>query len=113
MKQVTTEKMQELMDMLTGFRIPEGVEISNKPNLSQKQAASVIWFLQECTRVLPDYFEVCAICGSVFDTRSEGHVTGEYDDWHEGIDLTPQQVKEHEGECFCSRECEVKFWNGL
>ena len=41
------EKIEELMDMLTGDQLPEGMNIKCQPQLSRRQASSVVWFLQE------------------------------------------------------------------
>ena len=89
-EEMTVQKAQELFDMLTGKRIPSGITIPHPPNLSPQQAFGVIWFLQEHLRIIPDTFEMCAVCSTIFDTREEG--------WF--VDET----------FFCSRYCERKLF---
>jgi len=74
MKKVTTiEDLQELMTMLTGGELPEGMTMADQPALTPRQAFSVIWYLQEHLRVLPDNIEMCAVCGDLFDADRSGH----------------------------------------
>ena len=110
-------QIQELMDMLTGKRLPKGMSIPDdeRPHLSPKQAFAVVWFLQEQTLVLPDNFEQCHVCLEVFDAHSEGHYVDGTDDvdwWQEEIGVTPEMLRANDGAQFCSIECEAAFWDG-
>jgi SAM-dependent MidA family methyltransferase len=111
--ELETEQVQELMDFLKGDWIPDGMIFEKRPKLKAKQAFAIVYFLQEHMHILPDCFEMCVVCNSIFDTTSEGYVVGEYDDFHESVEVSPQEVEEHEGTPLCSRECELKFWRSL
>ncbi|WP_175639107.1 hypothetical protein [Metabacillus schmidteae] len=43
------------------------------PKLTSKQAFSVIYYLQEALGVIPDVYEKCDECDSLFDTDNSGH----------------------------------------
>ncbi len=108
------EKMNELVEMLTGGKLPEGVSLSHQPHLSRREAFSVIWFLQEITRVLPDNYEQCVWCEKLFDANREGYsidATESIDDWYERIGVTQAMLGENDGANFCSPECEYQFWS--
>lgn len=68
---MTTEKIQELHDFLTGAELPEGA-IAKSPKLTPKSAMTVIWFLQEISGVIPSRFEMCGRCKSMYDSEVEG-----------------------------------------
>ena len=68
----TLAQVQEFFDMMTGQSLPDGVTMANQPMLSSKQAFSVIWFLQEYLRILPDNIEMCFNCGCLYDTNHDG-----------------------------------------
>lgn len=53
--------------------LPEGVTTEKFRKMNPKQAFTVIWFLQEVSRVVDDRFELCANCNEVFDSYREGH----------------------------------------
>lgn len=73
-KEIPVEKVKELYNFLQG-ELPKNIEIKRPPHLSEAIAFKIIWFLQEQTQVLPDHFEKCKTCGSIYDTRQEGNVT--------------------------------------
>ncbi|MCG3207266.1 MAG: hypothetical protein FOGNACKC_00866 [Anaerolineae bacterium] len=113
---ITTEQIQEFMDMLTGGEVPEGMQMEDQPELSYKQAFSVIWYLQEHLRVLPDKFEMCDVCNTIFDNDSEGYIISDdsaEDDWYKEIGVSAEMVKAHEGARFCNEGCERRFWRNL
>ena len=56
------EDVRSLHNMLTGKSLPDGVSIEVLPNLTDEVANSVIWYLQEIARVIPDNYEMCAQC---------------------------------------------------
>lgn len=74
-KEITLEQTQELFDFLQGNFMPEGWTIKPKPRLTRNQAWSVIYYLQERLRILPDHYEKCRRnkCDSdLFNSESEG-----------------------------------------
>jgi hypothetical protein len=52
--------------------VPEGYKVPRFRKLTAKQAFTVIWFLQEACHLLPDSYEMCFNCESIFDSYSEG-----------------------------------------
>ena len=66
------DKVNELFKFLTDEEIPDGVVMKSRPKLSSNKAWSLIWFLQEVTRCLPDHIERCDACGDLYDSESEG-----------------------------------------
>ncbi len=107
------EKIEELMDMLTGDQLPEGMNIKCQPRLSRRQAFSVVWFLQEHMNILPDNVEMCNICEELFDALSEGFIidgTDGLDSWHQDKGVTKEMLQQNDGAKFCSPECEKEFW---
>ena len=105
---------QSVMDMLTGDKLPEGMTIRYQPQLSREEAFSVIWFLQEHLRVLPDNIEMCSVCKELFDVETGGHIIDStddtYDEWYEDIGVKQSDLEACDGTKFCSAHCEVKFW---
>ncbi len=74
------DENEELMPLLEGFYdflqkkfVPEGYRLSSLPKLTQKQAFTVIYVMQEYLHVIPDSFEACDGCGELFDSYSEGY----------------------------------------
>jgi len=65
------DKLVVLFEFLTGEKLPEGVTCS-MPKLPAKKAFSVIWFLQEIMRCLPDNIEKCDGCDVLYDADQEG-----------------------------------------
>jgi len=113
MDKVKLEEVEEFMNMLTGESLPEGMLMTNQPKLTRGAAFSVIWFLQEHLRVLPDRFEMCDVCKGLFDTHLGGFIINGTDDpdcWHEEIGVTREMLEENDGTKFCSPECECRFW---
>lgn len=67
------DKLTVLYEFLKGEKLPEGV-LCKMPKLSANKAFSVIWFLQEIMRCLPDSIAQCDGCKELFDTDSEGFI---------------------------------------
>ncbi len=88
-EKITLEQVEQLMDMLTGDALPDGVIMPEQPQLKRRQAFSVVWYLQEVLRVLPDHFSMCAYCGRVFDQFY-------------GYSLTDDGI-------FCDDQCEANY----
>lgn len=71
---INTNTIQELHDFLTGEGLPKGVTISKRhqPKLSPEKAMTVIWFLQEHLRIIPDIYEMCDVCKNIYDSEEQG-----------------------------------------
>ena len=67
------EWIEEFYEFLQG-KVPESIRFrrGHKPQLSQKKAFAIIYYLQEHFPIFPDHIEQCDICGSLFDDYSEG-----------------------------------------
>jgi hypothetical protein len=67
------EAVQKFHSFLQG-EIPDGVTLGFKiRKMNAKQAMAVVWFLQECCRLIPDNYEMCFVCHYIYDSESEGH----------------------------------------
>jgi hypothetical protein len=51
--------------------------------MDAEQAFTVIWFLQNVCRLLPEHYEMCHNCKDIYDSLNEGH------------------YNEKTGRCFC------------
>ena len=69
-KEVTLEQTSELHRFLQGEN-PEGFIV--KPlNIDSKTAFTIIWFIQERLRIIPDNYEMCSKCGEIYDANCGG-----------------------------------------
>lgn len=68
---ITLEQIEELYKFLQG-EVPEGINMKPCPKLSERRAFDVIWFLQEWMGILPDNYERCVSCGSLYDIHDSG-----------------------------------------
>jgi len=68
------EKVQEFYAFLKGT-LPDNITLvdGHQPILTDDQAFSIIWYLQEHLSVFPDGIEKCSICGDLYDSYSEGY----------------------------------------
>jgi hypothetical protein len=114
---MTTNDVQALHDMLTGKSLPDGVTIERLPNLPDDVAFSVIWYLQEIMRIIPDNYEMCAQCHAIFDEHEGGTCVpeGAFDDseWYTDCGFTKEEVERCAGLSFCSPECEIGYMREL
>lgn len=69
---IEIEKVISFYEWLQGKNCPDGIHFGEKLNLSEEQAFSVIYFLQEYLEILPDNYERCRKCGCIFDMDYEG-----------------------------------------
>lgn len=69
---IEIEKINEFYEWLQGKSCPEKLHFEEKLHLTEEQAFSIIYFLQEYLEVLPDKYERCRKCGCIFDTECEG-----------------------------------------
>jgi hypothetical protein len=115
-EKITLEQIQELMQMLTGGDLPDGVRMSHQPQLTPTQAFGVIWYLQEHLHVLPGNFEQCDYCRDVFDADYNGHYIDpgdnpdDYGGWHTSIGVTQEMIAAAGGVHVCSQQCDVRLW---
>ena len=73
---IDLECVVQLHDFLMGGDPPSGIHLRKRPRkMTAEQSFSVIYVLQEAFRLIPDAFELCGVCGRIFDTNSEGHIT--------------------------------------
>jgi hypothetical protein len=76
MDEITLEKVIELYDFLRG-ELPKGTTMNIRPMLSPELAFNIIWFLQEHMGIIPDNFEKCSVCNSLYDANSDGIYSGD------------------------------------
>lgn len=69
---IPIEQVQEFYEWLQGKSCPEHLHFKDKLNLTEEQAFSVIYFLQEHLYILPDKYERCGKCGCIYDSDCEG-----------------------------------------
>jgi hypothetical protein len=73
-KNITLEQINDLYLMLQGEGgLPEGCSLGHKFRMSDKKAFTVIWYMQEILRIIPDTYERCDDCGDLFDSNSSGY----------------------------------------
>lgn len=103
-KKTTLYDVERLMRMLTGGELPRGMRLREQPQLSRRAAFSVVWYLQEHMRILPEY-EMCDTCGILYDAEScaWGYVDPD-DEWGD-VGLTQAQVDSVAHQHFCSGAC--------
>ena len=110
-------KIEQLMDMLTGGELPEGVTMPDQPNLGRKQALSVVWYLQEILQILPRNFEMCAVCNTIFDYHNDGTYVDDdsYEEtsWYADCGFDQETVTKCAGMHFCDSECEEGYMRDL
>ena len=108
MKKLTLESVEELMEMLTGGDLPDGMTMNDQPKLSRDSAFSVVWYLQEHLRIIPDNYELCVVCGELYDSYRGGHTidSDSYEFWKEDENITREMIAKHDGAHICSMECE-------
>lgn len=72
-KKSDLEMTEELLEFLQG-NMPEGTFVPHKTRarLTREQAWTVIWYLGNQYWQVTDHIEKCDICGSLYDTWSEG-----------------------------------------
>lgn len=75
-KEITIKRVKELYEFLQGA-LPEGMEMTLRPKLSERKAFNIIWFLQEYMDLIPDRFERCCRCGEIYDSWDEGDRKGD------------------------------------
>lgn len=69
---VTQDEVVKLYNFLQGKPIETLCAFSNKLNLSEEEAYSIIYYLQEEMHLIPDHYERCGECGRIYDSDKEG-----------------------------------------
>lgn len=70
-EQSQLEVVEKFHRFLQGH-IPDGVGVRKIRKMNADQAMTVIWFLQECCRLIDDRFEMCHACKMIYDSHAEG-----------------------------------------
>lgn len=104
---LTIEQTQKLFDMLQGGKL-DGMTLAEQPKLSAEAAFSVIYYLQEKLRIIPDHYEMCPICNELYDNWAQGITVdaGSEDSWYENNDIPASVLEKYDGSSVCSSECE-------
>ena len=68
---VTLDQVEDLVKMLIGHDV-EDVYLAHQPQLTRRQAFSVVYYLQEILCIIPDHYEMCGECDGIFDDRYGG-----------------------------------------
>lgn len=71
-KPITLEHVEQIYAFLQGEKVGS-IECKHMPHLSEDEAFSVIYFLQEGIEVLPDRIEQCMDCKCLIDADDEGY----------------------------------------
>ena len=67
------EETKELYEFLKG-ETPEGFKFkTGQPKLSEDEAFTIIYVLQEKFHLIPDFYEKCAECKEIYDSENDGH----------------------------------------
>lgn len=83
---LSLEETIGLFEFLLGESCPMDITPQDQPCLTPTEAFSVIYYLQEHLHIIPDTYEMCRECESLYDSDSEGvciselNNTIEYDD---------------------------------
>ena len=72
-EQTALEFVAELHEFLQGV-VPDGYRLAPDavPKLTADQAWTVVWYLGNRYRQVPDHIERCGVCDVLFDTKREG-----------------------------------------
>ncbi|MHA1285806.1 MAG: hypothetical protein ACTSPB_00255 [Candidatus Thorarchaeota archaeon] len=84
MGEVTFEEVEEFFAFLQGGKM-KGFKFSEKSpeiKLSPEQAFKIIYVLQEGLGVIPDNYEKCSMCHSLYDSDCEGDHTERMSEWY-------------------------------
>jgi len=69
---ITLEQVSDFYEFLQGKHMPKELTLENISELTQQEAFSVIYYMQEIMEILPDKFEKCIVCGNIYDSYEEG-----------------------------------------
>jgi len=82
-KAMSFKETENLYTFLQGD-VPEEISLQEPPQLSEKMAFGVIYYLQEIVGIIPDHYERCNECSRLYDSDDEGESTedGTFCDYH-------------------------------
>lgn len=72
------ERRQHELKMVARFHaflqgtIPKGYTVTKIKRMNPDQAMAVVWFLQEGCHLIPDNYEMCHECKTIYDSNGEG-----------------------------------------
>lgn len=72
LENIEIEQVEQFYNWLQGISCPKELITDTKLNLTDDQAFSIIYYLQEIFEVIPDKFEKCKDCGCLYDSEAEG-----------------------------------------
>lgn len=84
--------IEKFFDWLQGGECTENVNFAATPNLTADEAFSVIYYLQEVLKILPDKYERCKGCGEIYDSDMEGVCIDEHTQKGESSDRFPKEM---------------------
>jgi hypothetical protein len=73
--EISLEQVEAFYRFLQG-ELPPQLHMSRHPRLSEPMAFRVIYYLQEIMGILPDRYERCVKCGTIYDSYDEGSLKG-------------------------------------
>lgn len=74
---IELEAVQKFYEWLQGGTGPDGICFRGNPKITADEAFSVIYYLQEELKVIPDNYEQCRECKCLYDSYEEGACIGE------------------------------------
>lgn len=84
LEEMTLEKVKEFFEWLQGKSCPDNLHFDTKFSLTEEEAFSIIYYLQEGLEILPDKFEMCKECKDIYDSYEEGTHIDEESEGQEG-----------------------------
>ena len=79
--EITKEQVEEFYEFLQGTS-PKDIHIKFPIKLSKNKAFSIIYYLQEHLRIIPDNFEQCCVCKEIRNSREEGVYIEKKEKWY-------------------------------
>jgi len=71
---LSIKQVEDFYLMLQGKDIDsDGFSLGHKFNLTPNKAFTIIWYLQEILKIIPDRFEKCDVCKELYNSYSSGH----------------------------------------
>lgn len=91
-KQVAMTEVEMFYEWLQGGESPGNVKFADTPHLTADEAFSVIYYLQEVLKILPDKYERCKGCGEIYDSDMEGICIDEHTQKGELLEHFPKEM---------------------
>ncbi len=99
MGKIKIDNVEEFHSFMTGIN-PKGLYVDPPLNLSRENAMTIIWYLQEHLRIIPDNYEMCSECGQIFDSNFDGYYLSA-----DAISDSIQDARWPTYENYCCYEC--------